>query len=184
MKRKMFQWLGAMVLMFAASIGAQAQNSRDVHLSGLINDYTPKTVNPTGTWEVRGEWSMAVRGNSGKADFSATLTMVRSDYWVITLGDPDDPQSRTPHTHHVSLSNGDVTTTDHGFRVTGMATITASGNPAGFSPSMLTIDVTGGSSVPYSNIQLTFDTPASGHFGTQPLDGVVRRSPNGDNQQR
>jgi hypothetical protein len=38
----------------------------------------------------------------------------------------------------------------------------------------LSIMVTGGSIVEYSNIALTFGVPGSNHFGDEPLPGVVR----------
>ena len=177
MKSKDLMWLASIwALLLILSIGVVGQNSMQANLSGFINDYTPKTGNPVGPWEVRGEWSMLVKGHSGKADFSATLTMVRSDYWVFILGDPELPETRVPHTHHITVVDGDVTMTDTGFRINGPATITANGSPAGFSPSPIQIDVTGGDSIQFSNIHVTFQGPASGHFGTYPLDGVVRLS--------
>src|ERR1700758_1853989 len=42
----------------------------NVHLSGLINDYTPVT-GVSGPWGIRGEWSLNLRGDSGNATFSA-----------------------------------------------------------------------------------------------------------------
>ena len=176
MKSRAF-WLVARigVLVLAVSIGTLAQTPKHVKFSGLINDYTPASVG--GPWEVRGEWSLKVQGEAGKADFSAVLTMVRSDYWVLAHGNPDDPTGRVPHTHHVSLVDGEVTPIPNGFRVSGPATITGNGSPAPFGPSStLQIDITGGSSIAFSNIKLTFGGDAAGHFGVQPLDGVVRRS--------
>jgi len=176
MKSKAFWWTVRIgVLVLAVSICAPAQTPTQVNLTGLINDYSPASVSPTGPWEVRGEWSLKVKGESGKADFSAVLTMVRSDNWVSMFGNPDDPAGRGPHTHHVSLADGEVTPIAGGFRVSGTATVTGNGNPAPFGPSSpLQIDITGGSSVAFSNIKLTFGTPAAGHFGSQPLEGVVR----------
>ena len=165
--------IGLFVL--AVSVGALAQIPEHLKLSGLINDYTPASVSPVGTWEVRGDWSSKVKGDAGKADFSAALTMVRSDYLVLKLGNPDDPEGRIPHTHHVRLVDGNVTTIANGFEGSGTATVTGNGSPASFGlSSPLTIDITGGSSVEFSNIELTFGNPAAGHFGTQPLEGVVR----------
>lgn len=179
MQSKNFRWPAcAALLVLGMSIGALAQSPVPGNFSGFINDYTPGTlVSPVGPWEIRGEWSLMVTGVAG-ADFSATLTMVRSDYWIVlNPSEQDTPQDRVPHTHHVSLVNGIIIPITNGFRVTGTATITASGSPAGFSPSPVTIDITGGTSVPYSNIKLTFGSPASGHFGTYPLDGIVRLRP-------
>ncbi len=180
MNSKVFWWPAYVaMLVLALSIGALAQSPVQGNFSGLINDYTPGTVvSPVGPWEIRGEWSLMVRGDSARADFSAALTMVRSDYWIaLNPSEQDTPQDRTPHTHHISVVNGSISLITNGFRVTGTATITANGSPAGFSPSPVTIDITGGTSVPYSNIKLTFGSPASGHFGTYPLDGIVRVRP-------
>jgi hypothetical protein len=39
----------------------------------------------------------------------------------------------------------------------------------------LEVDIVGGTNVKFSNITLTFGLPASNHFGTEPLPGVVQR---------
>ena len=146
---------------------AQSHASR---LAGTINDYSAAG----GGWHITAEWSLHVKGASGKADFSAALTMVRNDLWVLlTSADPTDAELRGAHTHHVAIDDGQVTTLPNGVRVSGTATITSSGVLAGFSPSPVQIDITGGSAVPLSNIKLTFAGAAVGHFGGQPLDGVV-----------
>jgi hypothetical protein len=69
-----------------------------------------------------------------------------------------------------------VTPLANGFQVTGAATITGNGNfppPFGGS-STLQINITGGNSVAFSNIQLTLTGDAAAHFGSQPVNGVVR----------
>lgn len=164
------------VLVLTVSIGALAQTPKPMKFRGSINDFTPASVGPAGPWEVRGEWSLQVKGDSGKANFSASLTMVRSDYWVLTnAADVNDPSGRVPHTHHVTVVDGAVTPIANGFRVSGTATVTGSGNPAPFGlSSPLQIDITGGSVVAFSNVKLTFGDPAAGHLGSQPLDGVVK----------
>jgi hypothetical protein len=174
MKSKVFWWPAFVaVLVLAVNLGAAAQTQQQ-NFSGVINDYTPETSAPlVGPWQITGTWSLMVNGTSGKANFSASLSMVRSDYWVLILGgNPDDTEARHPHTHHISLVNGTVTAITHGFRVSGMATITGNGSPD-FSPSPVQIDITGGSLVAFSNIALTFGDPADQHFGTGPLNGVV-----------
>jgi hypothetical protein len=163
------------VFTLAGSGAVIAQTPTQVRFTGLINDYTAATLSLAGPWEVRGEWSLALQGSAGKADFSAAITMIRSDLWVSTSGaNPDDPAARVPHTHHIGVSGGVVTPITGGFRVTGTATVTGNGNPAPFGlNSPIQIDISGGSSVAYSNIKITFGGGAAGHFGTQPLDGVV-----------
>jgi hypothetical protein len=166
------------------SIAALSQNATPRGLSGVINAYSPQTTTTTGTtttttgpYEIRGPWSLKVKGDSAKADFSAALNMELSDGWVITQNNSNfDPNARGAHTHHVTLIDGDVTTTSTGgLLITGTATIMLNGSPAPVSPSPLTIEISGGTDVQFSNIALTFDTPGSKHFGTEPLPGVVRR---------
>jgi hypothetical protein len=166
------------ILLLVASIGALAQNRTPERrsFSGLINAYSPQT-STTGPYEVRGTWELQLKGNSGKADFSANLNMVLSDGWVLTLGGGNfDPSGRGAHTHHITLRNAVVTPITGGFKVNGTATITANGtnNPL-VSPSPLEVDIVGGTNVKFSNVTLTFGTPASNHFGTEPLPGVVQR---------
>jgi hypothetical protein len=181
MKSKVFEWSAciAVALMLAGSTGALAQNLTSKRFTGLINAYSPQTTTTTGTtgpYEVRGPWSVNLNGDSRKADFSAALNMVLSDGWVITENNDNfDPNARNAHTHHVTVVNGDVTKlSTGGFMITGTATITLNGNPAPISPSPVTIEITGGTDVKFSNIALTFGYPANTHFGTEPLPGVVR----------
>jgi len=49
----------------------------------------------------------------------------------------------------------------------------ANGNVAGFSGSPVDVHLTGGDTLPYSNITLTFGGGAVSHFGDQPFHGVV-----------
>lgn len=165
-----FAAITLMVVTVSASALAQVQDSGDraLRLSGLINDHTAQLA---GAWEIHGQWSMSVSGDSGSANFSAILTMERSDLYVLTTGDP----TRTAHTHHITLANATVAPIAGGFEVTGLADITANGNPAPLPPPLqLTIDITGGTELPYSNIKITFGGGAANHFGTQALSGVVR----------
>jgi hypothetical protein len=149
---------------------AVAQEAVTNRLAGTINDYSAAS----GGWHVTAEWSLQLKGATGNADFSAAMTMVRSDLWVLQTGaDPTDPELRTPHTHHVGIVDGVVTPLANGFRITGAATITSNGSPAGFSGSQVQVDITGGTAIAYSNVKLTFAGGAAGHFGTHPLDGVV-----------
>lgn len=164
--------LGLIAAMAGAS-GA-AQSSLPLRLSGIINDYSSGGGGP---WHLAAEWELHVKGQSDKADFTAAVAMQRSDLWVVqnlATVDPADTDARMPHTHHVSLVDGVVTTQANGIRITGTATVTGSGNPA--FTAAVQIDITGGSAVAFSNIKVTFGAPASNHFGTQGLDGVVVRN--------
>jgi hypothetical protein len=64
--------------------------------------------------------------------------------------------------------------------VTGTVSVTGNGTPAPFEskgPSTLQVCITGGSQVPLSNLSLLFVGPATTHFGTQPIRGVVAQKP-------
>jgi hypothetical protein len=205
MKNKVTWWMASAVavVVLAVGIGALAHNTPSpTHFSGSISDYTPATIQGklVGPWVMNGTWTLDVKGQSGLADFSASMTMESSDYAVVNgvVKDPDspDPQVRTAHTHHITMKDATVSTatgtcpsyappgpatTNPGFAVTGPATITGNGSPAPFSKndtvlSMVQVCVNGGSDVPYSNVTLVFSPPASNHFGTQAIHGVVRES--------
>lgn len=182
MKSKAFRWAipAIAVLALTAGAGALAQNSKQIKFSGTINDYTPASTG--GPWEVRGHWTLIVDERSGTADFSAALTMERSDLGVMQNGggDLNNPADRNAHTHHITLAGGEVTSITGGFRVTTSkdATITGNGTlppPFGSGLSPMMIDITGGNSVTYSNIAMSFQDPSAiNHFGLNPLHGVVR----------
>jgi len=166
----------------------QAQELRRVHLSGFINDYSPSTVSG-GPYEIHGQWSLDIN-RSGTADFTADLNMETSDYGITgaTQVDPAKPATRSPHTHHISITNAAVSydtsvcpansppTTGPGVVVTGTAATTGNGGQAPFEAkgaSTLQVCITGGSEVQFSNLTLVYTGPATGHFGTQPIHGVV-----------
>ena len=142
------------------SMPALAQAPPVAHATGLINDYTP-SLDASGPWHVAGGWSLSVNAASGKVDFVASLAMVRSDN-----------ATRSPHTHHVHVSEAVVTTLANGYRISGTATFASNGNLAGFSGSPIDIEVTGGNAVALSNLTITFGGGAVTHFGPQ-LRGVV-----------
>jgi hypothetical protein len=165
-----------------------AQDLRLVHFKGAVNDYSPSTVSG-GPWEIRGTWSLDVL-RSGTASFSADLTMETSDYGITgaTQVDPTKPATRSPHTHHISMTNATVSydtsvcpanspaTTGSGVVVTSTATTTGNGSPAPFESkgsSTLQVCITGGSTVEFSNMTLVYTGPATGHFGPQAIHGVV-----------
>jgi len=187
--------LGAMACggLTAAMAGDRDQGRPDrlpVHYSGLLNDHTPSAaIVKGGPYEMHGKWSLEVDERRGTARFSAAMDMETSDYG-ITQGtvNKDDPTTRGAHTHHISMTDG-VLSTDwttrcpafspaatEGFVITGMAFVTGNGAPAPFGNlSPLTVCVLGGESVQYSNVTITFGTPASNHFGTQAIHGVILR---------
>ncbi len=169
---------------------ALAQNPLPIHLNGVIDDYSPSTVKG-GPWEIRGTWSLDLLGRSGSANFSSSLAMETSDYGITEgIVNPTQPVTRSAHTHHIALTNAIVSTdistcpafnpaTTTGFQVNGTVTlITGNGGPAPFEtdpPSTtLQVCVTGGSDVGSSNVTLVFSGPATKHFGTQAIHGVVQ----------
>lgn len=179
------------ILALALSGGVTAQAPPPVTLGGTISDYNPFS---NGQYEMRGTWSLKVNGDSSKADFSAALNMEHSDLWMIS-NNTTDTTLRDPHTHHITMRHAQVlvdqnyvtancptadyvVATTTGFAVTGMASVTGDGGHAPFAPhgelSPLTVCVTGGTQVGFSNITLELSSPASKHFGTQPINGVVR----------
>lgn len=154
--------IGTVVALALALSGhGLAQGQAQTTVGGVINDYTAD-LDGAGPWRIVGQWSAWLKGNSGKGDFSVALSMVRADN-----------STRQSHTHHVSVTNGVVTRLPNGFRITGNGTMTGNGTKAGFSGSPVTIEVTGGQDVPHSNVSITFGGGAIGHFGSEPLDGVV-----------
>jgi hypothetical protein len=127
---------------------------------------------------------------TGKANFSAFMTMELSDYWLLhSNSDASNPGVRNAHTHHITLEGAtivynptacpaDSPATTARFMISGPAKfITGNGNPGPFEkngPTTVNVCVTGGSDVRYSNITMVLVGPATGHFGTQPIHGVVR----------
>lgn len=193
------------VLALAIGVDAMSQESRmPVHFSGLIDDYTPSTVKG-GPYEMHGIWALDLHGHgdSVTADFSATMNMETSDYGFVNGNvNPSDPTTRGAHTHNILLTGPvqfDATgcptslpvppptaappPTTTGFQFTGIVSlITGNGTQAPFEPpppspptSMLTVCVTGGPDVEFSNVTLVFGSPASKHFGSQAIHGAVRK---------
>lgn len=196
-------WLTAHVLtilVLLVGTGALAQAPLPDHLSGIISDYTPliSTLNPTGPWEMHGHWTLHVKGDSGKADFSAFLTMELSDAGVAAAGkNLVDPTSRSAHTHHIVMADATVSSDPSDtsscpaaspantpkFVVSGTANfISGNGNSAPFEklgPTTLQVCISGGAGqteeVQYSNMTLAMKGPAADkHFGPQAIHGVVR----------
>lgn len=199
MKGKTVIWAAAAIAVLALSLssGTLAQVPTQDHLSGILNDYTAATNSSAaviGPWEIRGKWTITIHQHQGTADFSAFVTMEFSDYWLANSASAKltDPSSRNQHTHTITLTGATISTdltgcpvfnppTTGGFVISGPAHVTGNGDTAPFEkksgPSQLTICVTGGPVVPYSNITLQFasGSPAAGHFGTSAINGAVRQ---------
>ncbi len=201
MKSKTLWWTVRIVaiLLLGVATSALAQAPTPEHLSGIINDYTSShdiKGNLMGPWEMRGTWSLELHSRSGLADFSAAMTMEHSDYAITqAVVNADDPVTRGAHTHHFTMKNATISTntsacppepagnpaTTGRFAINGYVDITGNGSPAPFSKggtvlSPLQVCVTGGTEVEYSNITLVLGAPATGHFGTQAIHGLVRKS--------
>jgi hypothetical protein len=195
MKTKTLWWTvrGVAVLVLAVAIGALAEPRTPRHFSGVINDYTPISGGTT-AWEVRGPWSLNLNPESTAADFSAALTMELSVLGQSTTN--VSTATLTQHTHHFAMKGAAASfetvetsncptfnppTSGSVLVVTGDVSITANGNvvtpfdPSG-GTSKLTVCISGGPSVPYANVTLQLSMPASNHFGTQAIHGVVRRA--------
>ena len=157
-----------------------------LHYSGLLSDHTPSVVK-NGPYEMRGKWSLEIDERRGTGKFTATMDMQTSDYG-ITLGivKPEDPATRGAHTHHISMTDGVLTldwparcpqfspAVKEGFAISGTAFVTGNGNPAPFgNPTPVTVCILGSDNVKFSNMTMTLGKPASSHFGTQPIHGVV-----------
>jgi hypothetical protein len=177
MKSKSLLWATRIIglLVVAGVTGVLAGTRAPNHFAGLINDYTA-TAGGTGPWEVRGPWTLNVNEKTGKADFSAAVTMELSDFALS--GTNIGTSARTQHTHHLTVEGGTVKSITGGFEVTGPVTITKDGGaaPAAIQGSSLVIDITGGTLVEFSNVALTFEDGAVMHFGSAPLHGVIRKA--------
>jgi len=195
MKTKFSWWTvwGVAVLVLAVAVGALAKPQTPRHFGGVINDYSPITGGTT-AWEVRGPWNLDLNAESKTADFSAALTMELSVLGQSTAN--VSAASLSQHTHHITMKDAAVSietvgTTDcptfnpptsgSVLVITGDASVTANGNvitpfdPTG-GTSQLTVCVSGGPNVAYANVTLQFGTPASMHFGSQAIHGVVRHT--------
>ena len=184
------------LILLASTTYVSAEDHGRVHLSGVINDYTPLDPNIKGSpYEMHGQWSMEVDAARGTADFSADMTM--SDFGT-TNGVLDATKGGAgSHTHHIVLRNAKITWSmtgcptyatappKMGFQVNGTVSLmTGNGNIAPFETdppsSTLQVCVTGGNDVQYSlpnsNLTLAFGGPATTHFGTQAIHGVARKT--------
>jgi hypothetical protein len=177
------------LLLAATSLCLQAQGPQ-LHLRGVINDFTPITATAgTSPWELRGPWSLTLDRESGTVKFSARLTMELSDFGQTVTS--VNAVARLQHTHRITMTTENVTYNPSDcppapqstppytarFEFTGTANIEANGSPAPFSPAALQVCIAGGSNMEFSNITLVFTgtSGATGHFGPQAIHGLVRR---------
>jgi hypothetical protein len=142
-----------------------AQSPPQPSISGTIHHYTAD-LDGSGPWQIVGPWTLTLNTATGTVDLVASLSKLRSD----------NP-SRQAHTHHVRMIAGQVSPIANGWRISGTAAITSGGVLAPFSGSLVDIDVTGGPAVAFANIKVGFSGAAAGHFGTEPLHGVVHLTP-------
>jgi hypothetical protein len=78
------------------------------------------------------------------------------------------------HTHNITIQGGTVTSiATGGLQLTGPVSITKDGSPAPLATSTLSVSITGGKTIEYSNITLQFQGGAPAHFGPQLIHGVV-----------
>ena len=186
---------GLLLLLSVSATCAVAQDRVPVHLSGLINDYSPlSSTVKNSPWEMHGQWSMDIHPEWDTADFSLDMTMSGFGKTESGAVDPTQPLVN-PHTHHIKLTqmkiSWDMTgcptyqppATLTGFQISGtVSLLTGNGSTAPFETtppsSKLQVCVTGGDPIRYSqpnsNITLVFSGPATMHFGSQAIHGVVR----------
>lgn len=197
-------WTIPVLAILLLALGAARAQSHDTklptHLAGLINDYGPATIT-NGPYEMRGPWTADIHRWAATADFTVILNMETSDYGMAesTKLDPTKPlPDRGAHTHHIFMHGALTTDTSHcptyNPPTTGPVIVfsgqpeilTGNGSPATFQLkglSTLWVCIAGGSDVPYSNIAMIFTAGgATGHFGTQPIHGVVIPTPAQDKE--
>jgi hypothetical protein len=181
------------VLVSLSNIAALAQpqghDRRQVHFTGLLNDYSPTNPMISGSpYEMHGRWSLDIH-ESGTADFLAEMTM--SDYGTTSGALDPLKGGQNSHTHHIRLTNIKITwniigcpafatpAPTGGFQISGtVSLITGNGNVAPFETtpptSTLQVCILGGNELPYSNLAMVFGGPAAiKHFGSQAIHGVV-----------
>ncbi|MGB2662833.1 MAG: hypothetical protein WAK48_02440 [Candidatus Acidiferrum sp.] len=179
-----------LVLALATATSMLAQDPRPEHFSGVINDFTPITGGTT-AYEVHGPWSLSLDHDTGKAHFSASLTMELS---VLGQSAADvQTGNLAQHTHNITMDGTVIydptdcppaasTTPPYVARIeiNGTASVFANGSTAPFGQfSQLQVCIAGGMDtpqVPFSNVTLVFQNPAAKHFGPQAIHGLVRKA--------
>ena len=148
-----------------------AQSAAPKELSGTIHDYL---VTNGERWHVSGEWFLQVKGDKSTGDFSAMFIGVPRDK------PPLFPNSG-PHTHFVSIVDGQVAVTEDEngrliLTISGAGIFTGNGNlQSAYSGSHVEVTITGGNTIRYSNFGMTISAPASEHYGDETFHGVVTR---------
>lgn len=162
------------------------------------SDGTPGKPISGSPYEMHGTWTLDLNRPRSQATFSAAVSMETSE--IANASSVFDPTSLGAHTHHISVTDGVIhdgpmdwqamcpakfkPPAASGFVVTGSAYVTGNGANAPFgNPSPVTICILGGINtlvpgtayVDFSNLTLTFGSPASSHFGALPIHGVVTR---------
>jgi hypothetical protein len=183
-------------------VSAAGESLLPADFSGLLNDYTPTVAG--GPYEMHGRWSLHLSEERTAATFAADMTMDTADFANTDPNhDPTKLNAHTHHIRvsdgviHNDLADPINWKTQcptfkipvsGGFVVTGTAYVAGNGtNPPFANPSAVTICILGGTPnasatstqvlVEFSNFTLTFasGSPASAHFGTQAINGVVSR---------
>lgn len=202
MKNKTLGWLVCLIAVFTIvpghGVSAQVRDGygSPFRYHGVINDF-PVSANPTaGPWELRGPWSLNLQPRSGTADFSASLTMEFSD---LGAGAGTTTDARHQHTHQITMKGATLIqnppqsdcptgltpfpTYTWQIEVTGMANVAGNGGYVFGEGTLVPLQVClgGGPEIPVSNITLVFTnltngdpSPATNHFGSQAIHGVVR----------
>ena len=104
----------ALALAVVTTVSVPVRATGADKFEGTINEYTDP-ASAIGSWQLTGKWSVHIKGTSGKADFTASIAMVRPG------------SGASPHTHHVLLQDATVTTTANGWNIEGEPTITSNG---------------------------------------------------------
>jgi len=165
-------WTGILAMTVFVIAAVSHNPATPTKLEGVINDFSPRSTTPPGPYLVNGPWSLQFNP-SGQAEFTASLTMVRSDLWFVeTNGDPESQAARNFHSHHIKVTDGQVQSVNNTIVVTGTATITSNGNEV-FPGSTAQIEISGGNAVARSNLKLVIGGPAATHFTSEPYEGVV-----------
>jgi len=84
--RKTIVWrlLSLAVITLALSGHGLAQGQRDLRYGGVVNDYTTN-FDGGGAWHIMGEWTMSVKGDSGKGAFTIGFTKTTAERFFTRI---------------------------------------------------------------------------------------------------